>query len=287
MGYTYGQAKDDLEAPNYVSHNSPGVDVPDFQDEFRFGDNVAEFDTFLMKGPDGNIPGERRAKIERAVATASPDQYETKDTPDNERERVQQAKNLDEGDLAKIKSRGTEYVGRFVASSDATVGDKTLSFELLHDEDGNVPDSQVMDAIKTKEDVRGNQTFLFSDFLGEIDKEATAQNTDVTIPPARGNSDEADPVRDFFAEANATWAKSAGHSEAGRTNTAQNTAVRDGYSVSNPHETVTKGIEALQEGDKNAIEDMAKNQPEMLAAMLEIMDGASELDELLSELGFS
>jgi hypothetical protein len=184
---------------------------------------------------------------------------------------------------------GEEKIGRFVNREDAFIGDELIGFEVMFDEDGNPVEGQEMDGIKTDTDIRDNPEFKLSDdFKGKIDKEATAKNTDIDIPQPSGGGDgggDKSAEEQFFAEANKAWARGAGHSEKGRQSMAKSSAVKDGYAVSNPHETVAKGVEAFESGDENAIEEMHEEYPEMLAALSEIMEPSDELTELLTELG--
>jgi len=265
--------------------NSTGA-VPNFKDEYRFGDNVPEFNDFLMSDENGNTPGERQANIERAVANADLDDFVAQDAPEDEEERVDEALNLDRGDTAIFEVKGERVVGRVNGVEDAFIGDQQIQFEVLVDEDGNTPEETQLNGIKTDTDIRDNPEFQMSDnYVGKVDKEATAKNTDFDIPEPRGGSGERSPEEEFFAEVNRRWAESAGHAEAGRDYTAEHTSIKDGYSVNDTHETTARAVEALQNGDENAIEDMAQNQPEMLAALLEMMDAPEGLDELLAELG--
>lgn len=271
---------------NEVAHENAFGAVPKFGDEWRFGDNIPEFNEFLLSDEDGNTPGERQATIERAVANADLDDFVAQETPDDEVERVEEALNLERGDTAVFEVKGERVVGRVSGVEDAFIGDQQIQFEVLVDEDGNTPEETQLNGIKTRTDVRDTPEFHMSDnFVGRVDKEATANNTDFDIPQPRGGSGEQSPEEKFFGEVNRRWAESAGHAEAGRDYTAEHTSIKSGYSVNNTHETTARAVEALQNGDENAIEDMAQNQPEMLGALLEMMDAPEGLDELLAELG--
>jgi hypothetical protein len=191
LGYNTGTSNfaESVEDPSYVAHNNLGVTVPDFNEDIQFGEDVVEFERFLFRDEDGNVPGERRAKVERNAITADFGEFAVaEEVADTEEAQADALQDLEPGDLAMINDNGTEtaVVIRAV-DEDPGFSDERVVCRRLDDEEGGGPTSGPGGELTIR--VGGPDEFAEKQppnrtLVGEIDKEETAQNAAADLPPA-------------------------------------------------------------------------------------------------------
>jgi len=106
----------DSAATRVAHHYNDGGGTPSF-DEWEYGGewdgrgDLPEFDEFLLQD-DGNIPGERAAREERAILTAAPDDMEFTDPGDTEEDRVASLREVDPGEVISFTGHhGDDIIG--------------------------------------------------------------------------------------------------------------------------------------------------------------------------------
>lgn len=320
LGYDTGNApvgqSGELLSPTAVAHEWSGG-VPDFADEFAFGEGAAPFEQFLFRDADGVIPGEQQAKAERELMRGDKSDWEFEDVPradsnrvdeivEAEQARIGQLRELEPGDIASVSDpHGNEYVGILeTVEEDGLGGSEEFRFNPISDADGEPTDKMSVSVRVDEDSISDEERFKFnSDFNGEFDREASLDTVDM---PPDGNTggvprgdladdgggigsvpdptdDDVDLGEAFAAEANRAWARAAGLAESGDTDAARS-MTSSNYGLTNPHEFVSNTTEAVRTGNRSKTATMGQSQPEFMAILFAILEPAGELDDIIEAL---